>query len=534
MKRSLYLAPLALLLFASSQVQADEQVEIHPATSEATNVVLKSPLDVTEAATPAKSSSEAVVEKPSVDNQGDTSESKEPVKAEEPTAPSDKAEDPKTPAPDQVGEKEIPKEPAPVDPKEDEKPEPAKPTNTFMEEKGKWYYLDEHGEKVTGWQDINGQHLYFRKDGQQVKGVMEKIGDDYYYFDQDTGEMWKNRFVQADQRRPYNPYGKGPYKEWFYLGDDGKRFIGEITINGETYRFADNEGSAVPGGEQVKHHVYGKSYYHDSGRKARSEFVYLTQDFLYHYLPNIFGTAYFDADGNMVEGLQVIKGRYYYFDPTHTVPTMVTDRNVTIDGKVYHFLSNGQCDSIDGVAIRGQIPTGWQEKNGRRYYYDKLGNQIKGQSIEVDGGRYYLDPNSGKMVTNHFVTETVQEGEKEITVIRYYGADGKAVTGEQTIKGKTYLFDQAGVQQSNYLDREQGKFYGKDGRLVTNRLVHLTSQVTSSNGEPTPEGRVYFGEEGVAQDGPITLGDKIYHTERKAGLPIVVRRERLTTPTPAP
>ena len=38
-----------------------------------------------------------------------------------------------------------------------------------------WYYYTANGEKLTGWQNVDGVILYFDKDGKQVKGQKQEI-----------------------------------------------------------------------------------------------------------------------------------------------------------------------------------------------------------------------------------------------------------------------------------------------------------------------------------------------------------------------
>ncbi|HHF7061405.1 TPA: hypothetical protein ACPQXF_001936, partial [Streptococcus mutans] len=54
---------------------------------------------------------------------------------------------------------------------------------------GQWFYFDNNGYAVTGARTINGQHLYFRANGVQVKGefVTDRYGRISYY-DANSGE----------------------------------------------------------------------------------------------------------------------------------------------------------------------------------------------------------------------------------------------------------------------------------------------------------------------------------------------------------
>ncbi|MGT2636719.1 glycoside hydrolase family 70 protein [Streptococcus ratti] len=67
-----------------------------------------------------------------------------------------------------------------------------------------WFYFDANGIAVTGAKTINGQRLYFKANGVQAKG--EFITDRYgrlSYYDADSGEQIRNRYVRTSDGRLY-------------------------------------------------------------------------------------------------------------------------------------------------------------------------------------------------------------------------------------------------------------------------------------------------------------------------------------------
>ncbi|MCO6183534.1 hypothetical protein NHG73_02415 [Leuconostoc fallax] len=107
-----------------------------------------------------------------------------------------------------------------------------------------WAYFNQSGEVVTGSQVINGQHLYFESNGDQVKG-REHLDENGHlrYYDADSGEMVTNRFEQLSDG------------SWAYFGADGNAVTGEQIINGQHLYFRDD-------GRQVK----GESITDSTGR----------------------------------------------------------------------------------------------------------------------------------------------------------------------------------------------------------------------------------------------------------------------------
>ena len=57
----------------------------------------------------------------------------------------------------------------------------------FYEIDGSWYYMDKDGYIAIGSKTIDGQELYFREDGRQVKGEWIEVNGKLEYFDKDNG-----------------------------------------------------------------------------------------------------------------------------------------------------------------------------------------------------------------------------------------------------------------------------------------------------------------------------------------------------------
>ncbi|MGT2929822.1 KxYKxGKxW signal peptide domain-containing protein [Streptococcus dentasini] len=112
-----------------------------------------------------------------------------------------------------------------------------------------WYYVDENGALAKGWKTVNGQKLYFDSSGRQAKGEVVTTDGKLYYFDQDTGEMWTNRFVGYTHYRKTSaaPIYGVPQRVWYYLTEDGSAASGLVTVNGQTLFFRPNTHEQVKG-----------------------------------------------------------------------------------------------------------------------------------------------------------------------------------------------------------------------------------------------------------------------------------------------
>lgn len=125
--------------------------------------------------------------------------------------------------------------------------------------------------RQTGFRDASllndSDTVYISQEKGKLYGS-QKIGDDYYYFDPDTGYM-QTGFLTVKNST-------------FYYDEDGKRADGLVKIHGHSYYFG-KDGKMAKGFQKIK--KKGKTY------------IY-----------------YFDKDGIMVTGDTTIAGKTYTFD----------------------------------------------------------------------------------------------------------------------------------------------------------------------------------------------------------------------------
>ncbi|ARS63493.1 glucan-binding protein [Streptococcus mutans] len=371
----------------------------------------------------------------------------------------------------------------------------AAPTNSFFEKDGKWYYKKADGQLATGWQTIDGKQLYFNQDGSQVKGEIHvETGDQIiyhpvfisdspsvlevnkiYYFDPDSGELWKDRFVYSSYADPLH-YENIKHEGWFYLGEDGKAAIGWRTIGGKKYYFDTN-------GVQVK----GKL---------------ISTDGNYNLISQKYGKkSFLDPDTGEAWTNRFVNAKYYFYNFAGYVST--TD---------WFYMG------ADGIGV-----TDWQKIDGMDYYFEpSSGIQVKGDIAERDGKVYYLDEDSGQVVKNRFGTtpaERISTVEARFPKTYYFGADGsrKDLTGWQIIDGKTYYFkdDHSIKAKSEYsqiggsvpddgfaeIDGD-GYFFDTQGQFVTNRFVRKYDYSNIW---------YYYGSDGKRVSGWQTIDGKRYY-----------------------
>ena len=198
-----------------------------------------------------------------------------------------------------------------------------------------------NGDNLTGAQIINGQKVFFRDNGQQVKGAYgNSYGDLYAFYDVNSGNLVTNRYVEY-------------MGNWFYVGKDGKPVKGPRNIDGQDVFF--NYRGVQAKGDFGRDGVYMPEYYYDkdNGRKVtKAGFVKDNRGLTY----------YLDEKGEKVLGLHEINGDLYYFR----------------QGGAYKYTQLGDMwqDSINYI-------------NGKIYYFDQFGKAAKNRFVFTEGAWHY-------------------------------------------------------------------------------------------------------------------------------------------------
>ena len=302
------------------------------------------------------------------------------------------------------------------------------------------YYYDNNGNKLMGWQDINGERYYFKKEREHPG--FETIDGKLYYFT-DSARMLHDEFVEENGQT-------------YYLGSDGVRVSGLQDIKGQTYYFNPDRNGQLSYGLNV---VGDKLYlFGDAGKENAGQLVKDTHLKNGDFQLNIDSNGIVTVANNHPAFLQDNGGHWYYMDK---------------DGK---------------------LMTGPQTIDGLTYYFDSNGRQVKGERRKVNGKSYFYDPDNGALVTNRLVTFKAgrfipeENYAKEIRfdeapyanydnnehpeLERYYlGADGLPVTGWQTINGNRYFFQDDGNMVVHRFFNNY--YFYNDGTIARNRRLNI-------------------------------------------------------------
>ena len=417
-------------------------------------------------------------------------------------------------------------------------------TNRYVQIKGNWYYIGNDGKILTGEQTIDGAHVYFGYKGIQVKGdfdynkqfhdkdsgnlvtnrfvtVKDKtyfIGADSkaikgatvidnieYFFDKETGAQVKGNFARNDKYYDgvtgalvTNSYVQVD-KDWYYVGNDGKRLKGSQTINNVPVYFDPY------GGKQVKGEFGDNGYYYDQNSGAKvdlgtSRYVQVNDNWYY-----------VNAEGKILKGEQTIDGVQVHFDTKtgQQIKGGFTDKDGKLVIKEKYYLSGTPMryyDKDSGALVKNQ----YFNHNGKWYYADAEGNILKG-SQTIDGVHVYFDYNGVQAkdtVLDGYYYDKDTGARKELPRdqfikigddLYYFSSNGR--TGSISVNGKDYYVEQNGrvlrgsfniYQNPPYYDDETGEAVEKNGFVKSRGSWFYLENGKKVAGFKKIDGKLYY------------------------------------------
>lgn len=288
-----------------------------------------------------------------------------------------------------------------------------KPGQFIQDKDGDWAYIKKNGQLATGLQIINHQKYYFDPTGKQAKGKRLLLDGKYYFFDNDTGAMFVNKFHET-----------GDYfsKKYTYFGEDGSQIFGWATIEGKRVYFKED-------GYQVRndrHKIGDFDYFFKKDGSMLSDDI--DGDYKYYYA---------DKDGHLQFGWVTHNNETYYISPPWGAENRTYLQNINektyLLGPKGRLLRNTATDiSWDNFCVsdeNGVVKTGViRLEDNRLYYFNPeiyMTTPFSGEWAEFDGKLY------------HF--------EMPISVSPY--SKGSPITTNTTLEkdGKTYIIDENGV-----------------------------------------------------------------------------------------
>ena len=272
-------------------------------------------------------------------------------------------------------------------------------TNRYVEKDGKWYYVNDKGDKLVGQQTVDGVEVYFNKDGVQAKGIFANAD---HFYDKDTGAAVRDQIVEVDGKR-------------YYVGPDGRKvYSGTHIVHGEEVNLIVGDGHQAFG--EFTGHGDSGDYIGFDGKKVTKAGFVRTKDNHWYYL---------DGKGGKLVSVQVIDGELYYFGlPTRKYYYGMQSRGELIYAYYSDTIPNSShiyyLDEATGAALKNQYHewegswyyfgpnwyalTGEQTIDNVPVYFHSNGKQAKGELVTVDGKIHYYDANSGARLSNIDIT----------------------------------------------------------------------------------------------------------------------------------
>ena len=405
----------------------------------------------------------------------------------------------------------------------------------YQDDEKNWYYYKEDASMARGTTKIGETTYYFDVDGVLKANGAVEVGDSYRLADENGSWIQTPGWVCVSD-------------SWYYVLNDGTLYTGILEENGATYylspKMAKNVGLLEVDGVayQIAENglatkaadgfypgdVLNHLYYVSGGRIATkgwlnvdgNRYYFAEKDNLgiYHAVAGtnetIDGKLYhFNSDGTMASsgwGLYD-DGSWYYAFASGELAT----GDVTIGSTIYHFDENGKTQrglvvengicklySENGILQETGNAQGWSLLGGN-YYYLKDGALLKNVSRRLSDGKWYGFDATGKMRTNIIAdgrfygkTGAAQTGWFTVAGKWYYASSVNALlkTGLHVINGAEYYFDRNGTMQT-------GEFVVNGKLFTTNENGVVLSKTTMKNGWTNCQGSWYYYQNGISYTG---------------------------------
>ena len=416
---------------------------------------------------------------------------------------------------------------------------------------GNWYYYTATGEKLRGWQNVDGVTLYFDEEGRQAKDGERIIDGFHYYFSHYSGAVKTNYWdTWSVEIRRWEPFAK-TYN--VYYGSDGRRYYGwhrvgdqlyyfdyngrvenDLTIfKGQNYLF-DNHGKLVKDAFYIQslrvfvgtsntsyrsnklgqvltgeHHINGDDYYFSNSgspvtdivKKGGKDYYYFEGKLLKNYLGPLLkrqeldydavysGIVGTDKDGVLLTGVSTANnGKLYYFENKSDIPKMFAVTTPT-------------WKTIDGKLYHLEPSINRTYKNGGRSYTDTVREEVDiidhGVRTKTDkikriigdnySNLYYLDENNDFYI-GHLLPENTDLTKIEETVIQ---SDNKFYAFNRT----------SSLSETSPLTVSKTLVYNKKAYLIDDKGVATETKLTNRFEHDDAWNWYYFDNEGKAVTG---------------------------------
>ena len=313
---------------------------------------------------------------------------------------------------------------------------------------GNWYYYTATGEKLRGWQNVDGVTLYFDEEGRQAKNGERIIDGFHYYFSHYSGAVKTNYWhTWSIEIRRWEPFAK-TYN--IYYGSDGRRYYGWHRVGDQLYYF-DYKGRV----ENDLTIFKGQNYLFDNHGKLVKDAFYIQS---LRVFVGTLNTSYrSNKFGQVLTGEHHINGDDYYFSNSGSAVTGI----VTKGGKDYYYFEGKLLKNYLGPLLERQ------ELDYDAYYSgivgtDKDGVLLTGVSTANNGKLYYFE-NKGDIYYERYIPQMVT-----VTTPTWKTIDGKLYHLEPSIN-RTYKSGRS----RTYTVREEVDIINHGVRTKTDKIKRI-------------------------------------------------------------
>ena len=313
---------------------------------------------------------------------------------------------------------------------------------------GNWYYYTATGEKLRGWQNVDGVTLYFDEEGRQAKDGERIIDGFHYYFSHYSGAVKTNYWhTWSIEIRRQEPFAK-TYN--VYYGSDGRRYYGWHRVGDQLYYF-DYKGRV----ENDLTIFKGQNYLFDNHGKLVKDAFYIQS---LRVFVGTLNTSYrSNKFGQVLTGEHHINGDDYYFSNSGSAVTAI----VTKGGKDYYYFEGKLLKNYLGPLLVRQYMDDYT------YYHgivgtDKDGRVLTGVSTANNGKLYYFE-NKGDIYHERYIPQMVT-----VTTPTWKTIDGKLYHLEPSIN-RTYKSGRS----RTYTVREEVDIINHGVRTKTDKIKRI-------------------------------------------------------------
>lgn len=195
------------------------------------------------------------------------------------------------------------------------------------------YYLNTNGAMQTGWKEINGNYYYFSSEGIEKIGWLQDQGKWYYL---------KSNGLQTGWLLDSN--------SWYFLNSGGVMETGWILVAGKWY-YLDTSGAMKTGWAEVNN----RWYYLDKDGVMKTGWTEINKKWYY-----------LDKSGIMMTGWTEISKKWYFLDKSGIMKT-----GWLLSGDKWYYLQ-----------VDGTMKSGWLNENSKWYFLKDDGSMAQNTIIQ--------------------------------------------------------------------------------------------------------------------------------------------------------